>query len=95
MHDSHHADELKATVESLKKEISELKELLADVVFIISVMSTEVIQQTENSSKALHGEVPAGCRSAHYRLREHIVQISSKWNRDRTADLKKHLFGHD
>lgn len=79
----------------LKKEIKELKEVLRDLVFLLAVDSSENMQVTENTSSLLRGEVPASCKTAHFRLREHITQIASKWEPDRTKDLKKHLFGHE
>lgn len=87
--------EVLSELQTLRKSIEELKEILADLVFLLAVDSTENMQVTENTSKLLRGEVPTSCRTAHFRLREHIVQIASRWNKDRTLDLKKHLFGHE
>lgn len=89
------AEDLAREIAELKAKIKELGELIRDLIFVLAVEATETMQVTENTSAMLRGEVPSSCRTAHYRLREHIVQIASKWNKDRTADLKKHLFGHD
>ncbi|MCX7832233.1 MAG: hypothetical protein N2440_04990 [Actinobacteria bacterium] len=88
-------EKLVEELKNLRQEISELKEVLADILFILSVDSTETMQVTENTSQLLRGEVPSSCRTAHFRLREHIIQIASRWNKDRASDLRKHLFGHD
>lgn len=87
--------EIKETLEKISQELGEIKEILADIAFILAVDSTENIQVTENTSKIVNKEVPPSCRTSHFRLREHIVQIASKWNKDRVLDLKKHLFGHE
>jgi hypothetical protein len=93
--DRENFEDIAKLIGDLKTEIKELKELLADFIFLLAVESTETMQVTENTSALLRGEVPTSCKTAHFRLREHIVQIASRWNKDRTLDLKKHLFGHD
>jgi hypothetical protein len=93
--DRENFEDIVKLIGDLKTEIKELKELLADFIFLLAVESTETMQVTENTSALLRGEVPTSCKTAHFRLREHIVQIASRWNKDRTLDLKKHLFGHD
>ena len=88
-------EELVREIAELRTEIKQLSELTKDLIFVLAVEATETMQVTENTSTMLRGEVPLSCRTAHYRLREHIVQIATKWNKDRSIDLKKHLFGHD
>lgn len=79
---------------SLKEELSEIKTILRELIFIAAVDATETIQITENTSKMLRGEVPEGCQASHFRLRENIVESASRWNEEKVKDLKKHLFGH-
>lgn len=86
---------LEEEIQALRKELREVKDLLKDLIFVASVDATETMQVTENTSAILRGEVPGGCTEAHARLRENIVGISSKWSEKETADLKRHLFGHE
>ncbi len=86
--------ELIKELNKLKDELSEIKSILKELIFISAVDATETIQVTENTSKMLRGEVPEGCQVSHFRLRENIVDSASKWNEEKVKDLKKHLFGH-
>lgn len=95
MADPKENESLVEELKCLRKEISELKEAIADMLFVLAVNSTETMQVTENTSQLLRIEVPTSCRTAHFRLREHIVKIANRWNKDRASDLRKHLFGHD
>lgn len=88
-------ESLRKELEELKDEINELKEILKDLIFLLAVDATENMQVTENTSALLRGEVPQSCKTAHFKLREHVTEIASRWNYERTRDLKKHLFGHE
>jgi archaellum component FlaC len=88
-------EEVKKELEELRDEIKELKEILKDLTFLLAVDSTENMQVTENTSALLRGEVPQSCKTAHFKLREHVTEIASRWNSERARDLKKHLFGHE
>lgn len=87
--------ELIDEVRALREEVRELREAVADLVFVLAVQATESIQITENTSALLRGAVPEGCRIDHMRLREDVLEVSERWRRQLTKDLKKHLFGHE
>ena len=88
-------DSIKNELEEVKKELLKIRELLADLLFVLAVQATEAIQTTENTSALLRGSFPESCRTAHVRLREDIIEISEKWRSVPSKDLKKHLFGHE
>lgn len=89
------ADERDREIQELKKELEEIKRLLKDLIFVAAVDATETMQVTENTSALLRGEVPGTCKTAHFRLRERITEITDAWAEENSKDLKRHLFGHD
>lgn len=86
--------ELVEEFKKVKEELSEIKSILKELIFIAAVDATETMQVTENTSRMLRGEVPEGCQVSHFRLRENIIESVLKWNGEKVKDLKKHLFGH-
>lgn len=89
------SNEIEKEVQELKRELEEIKKLLKDLIFVAAVDATETMQVTENTSALLRGEVPGTCKTAHFRLRERITEITDAWAEESSRDLKKHLFGHD
>ncbi|MCL5292339.1 MAG: hypothetical protein M1548_07420 [Actinobacteria bacterium] len=74
---------------------NEIKELLKDLIWLNGVMATELIQITENTSRALHGgELPDGCRTAHAELRERTVGILRKYRPAEAESVADHVLKH-
>lgn len=72
----------------------ELKELLADLIWLNGLIATELIQVTENTSKALRGEIPEKCRVEHRRLREKVLEILEKYRPEDARPLREHVLKH-
>ncbi len=71
----------------------EIKEMLADLVWLNAVIATELIQITENSSAILHKtSPPASCIAEHHELRKTALQMAEKY-RPATV-LGPHLLKH-
>jgi hypothetical protein len=71
----------------------EERELLRDLVWLNTVIATELIQITENVSSILRNAPPPdACREDHDRLREQALRIAEKYS-DAGA-IRKHLIGH-
>jgi hypothetical protein len=71
----------------------ELKEMLADILWLNALIATELIQITENSSSILHKSPPPGsCLRDHHELRKTALLMAEKYRPD-TA-LGRHLLKH-
>lgn len=78
-----------------KDDVQELKELLKDLIWLNGVIATELIQITENTSRAIrNGELPEGCRIAHNELREKAVEILSKHRSEEAKLVADHILKH-
>jgi hypothetical protein len=78
----------------LESEIKEIKNMVADLIWISGVIATELIQITENTSRALRGDIPESCRIEHKRLREKIIELVKK-NCPRDIELiSSHVLKH-
>lgn len=73
----------------------ELREMLADLIWLNGVIATELIQITENTSRALHGgQLPEGCRTAHGELRERVVEILRRHHPEGAESVASHVLKH-
>lgn len=71
----------------------ELKEMLRDLLWLNSVIATELIQITENTSQILRKEdIPESCRVEHAELRRKALEIAEKCHPCQA--LKDHLEKH-
>jgi uncharacterized protein YcsI (UPF0317 family) len=72
----------------------QLAELLKDLVKINAVIATEMIQLVENSSRQIRGAVPETCLTQHAKLKQEVVEIAEKWERDCDM-LRNHNLKHE
>ena len=72
----------------------QLAELLKDLIKINAVIATEMIQLVENSSRQIRGAVPETCLTQHAKLKQEVVEIAEKWERDCDM-LRNHNLKHE
>ena len=72
----------------------QLAELLKDLIKINAVIATEMIQLVENSSRQIRGAVPETCLTQHAKLKQEVVEIAEKWERDCDM-LRNHNLQHE
>jgi hypothetical protein len=71
----------------------EIKEMLADMIWLNAVIATELLQITENTSALLHKTPPpSSCLMEHRALREYALLLAEKY-RSGTM-LAQHLGKH-
>jgi hypothetical protein len=79
-----------------------MKNMFSDLIYINSIIATELIKITENLAAIRHGEEFLGksvCKSEHDDLNQEIVSILDKYNKTsseviRMERLKKHVLNH-
>lgn len=73
----------------------EILEVLKDLIFINTVIATELIRITENTAIIAKGEqIIAKCAGEHQALNEKLVELVEKYNPTLTEPLKKHVLKH-
>ncbi|MHA1784912.1 MAG: hypothetical protein ACTSVY_15035 [Candidatus Helarchaeota archaeon] len=75
----------------------EVKDLLKDLILINSIIATEIIQITENTSKIARksDEVPPNCVDSHTKLRSQIIELLKKYfDEEQFKDLSEHVIKH-
>ena len=85
------------------KLIMYLKIMISDLVYINSIMATELIKINENLAVLRHGEEflkNSSCIDEHSAISKHIIKIVDKYNKAdsellRKEDLEKHVLKHD
>jgi len=85
------------------KLVMYLKTMISDLVFINSIMATELIKINENLAVLRHGEdflKNSTCIAEHAAISKHIIKIIDKYNKSdsdllRKEDLEKHVLKHD
>ena len=77
----------------MEKE-EKLLEAMRDLIWLGGVIATELIQVTENTSKALRGEIPENCEAQHAKLREMAIDIVARNCPEKVKDLREHVLGH-
>ncbi|MCL4499218.1 MAG: hypothetical protein M1335_03115 [Chloroflexi bacterium] len=78
-----------------KDDALELKELLKDLIWLNGLIATELIQITENTSRAIReGMLPDGCKTAHGELRERTIDILRKYRPDEAESVANHVLKH-
>ncbi|MBQ4414871.1 MAG: hypothetical protein II861_02060 [Methanomicrobium sp.] len=83
----------KTTDKTHDDEIHEIKEMLGELLWLNSVIATELIQITENSSQILRkADIPETCRIEHGKLRAAALDIAERYKPN--TGLKEHLLKH-
>jgi hypothetical protein len=85
------------------KLIMYLKIMISDLIYINSIMATELIKINENLAVLRHGEEflkNSSCIDEHSAISKHIIKIVEKYNKAdsellRKEDLEKHVLKHD
>ena len=79
-----------------------MKNMFSDLIYINSVIATELVKITENLAAMRHGEdflERSTCTTEHNELNQEIINILDKYNKTsneviRVARLKKHVLKH-
>jgi len=85
------------------KLILYLKSMISDLIYINSIMATELIKINENLAAIRRGEEfleKSSCIDEHSKISKHIIEIVSKYNKsenelERKEDLEKHVIKHE
>jgi hypothetical protein len=71
----------------------ELLEVLRDLVWLNAVITTELVQITENTSSIMRGcPPPESCLTQHQAIRDEALRISERYSKDKS--LREHICGH-
>lgn len=74
----------------------DIHEKLNDLIFLNSIIATELIKITENTSRMARGEKPPeSCLSEHADLEKRVIDICEKNNLKNIEILKKHVLQHE
>ena len=84
------------------KLILYIKNMVSDLIYLNSIVASELMKITENLAAIRHGEdflKGSNCISEHNILNQEIVNIVSKYNMDepnlkRRESLEKHILKH-
>jgi len=84
------------------KLILYMKDMFSDLIYINSVIATELVKITENLAAIRHGEdflEKSTCTTEHNELNQEIISILDKYNKTsseviRVERLKKHVLKH-
>ncbi|NVM17352.1 MAG: hypothetical protein HWN80_06515 [Candidatus Lokiarchaeota archaeon] len=79
-----------------------MKNMFSDLIYINSIIATELVKITENLAALRHGEdflEKSTCTSEHNELNQEIINILDKYNKTsseviRMERLKKHVLKH-
>lgn len=79
-----------------------IKNMLSDLVYINSIIATELLKITENTAVQRHGEdflKTSSCLDEHHDLNIHILEILDKYYKspeesNKMLNLKKHILKH-
>lgn len=80
-----------------------LKDMVSDLIYVNSIIASELLKITENTAALRHGQEfldKSNCLSEHNKLSEHIVTILEKYNKtpieiERKKSLEKHILKHN
>jgi hypothetical protein len=80
-----------------------LKSMISDLIYINSIMATELIKINENLVAIRKGEdflEKSSCVDEHLKISSHIVDIIRNYNKsennlERKEDLEKHVMQHE
>jgi len=79
-----------------------MKNMFSDLIYINSIIATELVKITENLAAIRHGEdflEKSTCLTEHNELNQEIINILDKYNKEsseviRIERLKKHILKH-
>jgi hypothetical protein len=79
-----------------------IKDMVSDLIYINSIIASELIKITENTAALRHGQdflEKSNCLVEHHELNEHLVKIIGKYNKapvdiERKESLEKHILKH-
>jgi len=79
-----------------------MKNMFSDLIYVNSIIATELVKITENLAAIRHGEVflkKSTCLTEHNDLNQEIINILDKYNKTseeviRIERLKKHILKH-
>ncbi len=79
--------------------LENIKNLLADLLYVNSIIATELIKITENSVAICRGEDflnKSSCIAEHNNLNKNVIAIIKKYcdKKENIADLEKHVLKH-
>ena len=81
---------------SEKNDNKEIIELLKDSIYLNSIIATELIKITENTSRIARGKMPPqSCLKEHTMLEKMIIAICEKHAPNKIEVIKKHVLKHD
>lgn len=84
------------------KVVMYIKNMISDMIFLNSIIATELMKITENLAALRHGEEfikTSPCLSEHAELNEQVMEIVNKYNKTseetkRKEVLEKHIMKH-
>jgi len=79
-----------------------VKDMISDLIYINSIIASELIKITENTAALRHGQEfleKSNCLAEHQELSKHLVDIIGKYNKapieiERKKSLEKHILKH-
>ncbi|MFX0056958.1 MAG: hypothetical protein ACFE85_14155 [Candidatus Hodarchaeota archaeon] len=79
-----------------------IKDMVSDLIYINSIIASELIKITENTAALRYGQDflnTSSCVSEHHELSEHLINIVGKYNKspadfERKNSLEKHILKH-
>jgi len=79
-----------------------MKNMFSDLIYVNSIIATELVKITENLAAIRHGEdflEKSNCTTEHNELNQEIINILDKYNKTseeviRMERLKKHILKH-
>jgi hypothetical protein len=80
-----------------------IKDMVSDLIYINSIIASELLKITENTAALRHGEEfldEINCLIEHNKLSEHLITIIEKYNKapidiERKESLEKHILKHN
>ena len=86
-------------ITQIMNDNKEILSRLEDLIFINSIIATELIRITENTAGILHGKnflESSQCKPEHNLLNEKIIEILKKYQIDKESyvALEKHVLKH-
>ncbi len=84
------------------KVVLYIKNMISDMIFLNSIIATELMKITENLAALRHGEdflKSTACLQEHRILNEQVIQILDKYNKapeetERKESLENHILKH-
>lgn len=79
-----------------KLDDEQVVDLLKNLIYLNSVIATELIKITENTSRIARNESPPKtCLDAHSKIEKQIIKICENTCPEKISGLKKHVLEHE